>query len=119
MEIKGFTYESARKFFNPAGPNPKEDLCPDMRNCFVFSMMTNLKDLEEQDVYQRLSYVEFLEMICRVSMSYWDKRREKEMPREDRDKTAYPYSIEEMVDEVLQAVWNAKEKVSKGVKNWA
>ena len=54
-------------------------------------------------------------MICRVSMAYWDKRREDNMPREDRDKTEYPHTIEEMVDEVLSAIWAAKDKTKKTI----
>ena len=88
MEIKGFTFESARKFFNVLQDKKKkdEDLVLDLRYHFVYSKMTNLEDLVDTDEYLRLQYVEFMEMIVRVAHSYWAVRKENEEPNEDSSK---------------------------------
>ena len=38
--------------------------------CFVYSHQTNLEDLTKCELYEKLEFVEFLEFICRVAISY-------------------------------------------------
>ena len=63
--------------FAPLNPSENSQIVLNMRHCFVGSKMTNLKDLEENYKYFCLNWTEFLELICRVSMYYFDDYPEK------------------------------------------
>jgi len=58
--------------------------------------MTILKESDyiNQRKYFNINYVEFLDLICRVSISYWAELHEEE-----------ECSLEEKVDELLMIMW--------------
>mmetsp|Transcript_28843 Transcript_28843/g.43554 ORF Transcript_28843/g.43554 Transcript_28843/m.43554 type:complete len:123 (+) Transcript_28843:1829-2197(+) len=67
---KGFTLESATKFFlqfnyllNYGGLNSKK-----VEESFIFSMMTVLNENRSMKKYEYLKFIEFLEMLCRISL---------------------------------------------------
>lgn len=51
---KGFTFESAKRFFNVASDVPGQDLVPDLHTHYMYCQMTNLKDLENPKAYSHL-----------------------------------------------------------------
>ena len=71
---RGFTLDSARKFFNVASEEKGENLIAEMRQCFIHCKMTNLKDLENHKQYHVIVFVELLEMVARVAHIYWTVR---------------------------------------------
>lgn len=70
--------------------------------------MTNLKDNTNSQKYSSLVFVEMLEMICRVSHSYWNARQERKEPRTDIEVTPYPRDIAEEVEEVLKSLFEKR-----------
>jgi len=59
---------SAATLFNPV----VSKFVPIIKKLFIYSKMTNLKEKEEETLYFSLKYVEFLEMVCRVSLTFYE-----------------------------------------------
>lgn len=109
---RGFTFDSAKKLFNAISVDGL-DLCSDLRECFVYSQMTNLKDLEKPKKYSVLVFVEFLDMLARVALSHWSEREEEGQPRDEEGLSLFPETIEEKVEDILKRLWAHKNKNKK------
>ena len=68
--------------------------------------MTILKESDyiNQRKYFNINYVEFLDLICRISVCYWDEQHEGE-----------ECTLDEKVDEFLVIMWE-KRKTAKQPK---
>ena len=101
----GFSYESAQKLINSISATKTDpEFISDLRHCFVVSKMTNLEDLSHSEKYECLLYVEFLECLCRVSISYWDREIE-----EGRGQYSPPF-VEDKVYSILEMLWAHRKK---------
>ena len=76
-----------------------------------------LNDLEDTQKYLSLAWTEFLEFICRVSMSYYDENR-KELrlpPMEIEDKVLY--ILERLWEIKMKKIKKSKKAIQKGAKS--
>lgn len=89
---------------NPLSPVKGEPLIWTLREQFVYSKMTNLKDLQESAKYHYLAYVEFLEFICRVAKAFWEPIRAR------NSAAAPPVDIEDTVFGLLELMWARRMK---------
>jgi hypothetical protein len=81
----------------PLSQNPSDPLgSSSLFAPFVYSQMFNKKDLIDQDRYNSLREVEFLEFICRVALNYYA----------DKDYMSIP----EKVHGLMQLMWNHRQK---------
>mmetsp|Transcript_34104 Transcript_34104/g.52387 ORF Transcript_34104/g.52387 Transcript_34104/m.52387 type:complete len:92 (-) Transcript_34104:114-389(-) len=75
-----------------------------MRFHFAFSKMTNLLDLSECTKYFHLVYVEFLELICRFSLAYWEDPMHGE--------SQVPDQVSKKVECILCKLWEHHTRVT-------
>ena len=90
---QGFTVRSAREFFYPLRDTILDQLnIRTIEECFVASMMTVLNEKQHVAKYDFLHYVEFLEMICRVTQAGLDPEQ-------------YQEPIAHKVQMILEHIW--------------
>ena len=105
---KGFTINSAKALFATVSATPKapsEAYYLSLWRNFVCSKMTNLHDLREANRYHSLAYVEFLELLCRFSLSYW------RVKKEEAPLSYIPHDIEDKVYDVMEIMWEFRKKI--------
>uniref|UniRef100_A0A7S3IRZ2 Uncharacterized protein n=1 Tax=Strombidium inclinatum TaxID=197538 RepID=A0A7S3IRZ2_9SPIT len=94
------------KLLSPLSKTPKNPMEPcfqNMRFHFIFSKMTNLHDLSECGRYFQLLFVEFLELISRFSIAYWEDQ--------ESEGITPPESVGDKVQFLLEKLWAPKIKV--------
>ena len=67
--------------------------------------MTNLNDLKESEAYLHLKFVEFLDLLCRVSVQYHIEQEEAG-GHTDHD-------LEDQVHRVMEMLWQRRAKKAR------
>ena len=99
---------SATALFSPV----VSKFVPTIKKLFVYSKMTNLKEKEEETLYFSLRYVEFLEMVCRVSLTYYENMKilidSGEATGDDQEEI--PHDIEIKIFTFMEKLWAHRKK---------
>ena len=99
---------SAVSLFGPVASK----FVPTIKKLFIYSKMTNLKEKEEETLYFTLKYVEFLEMLCRVSLTYYENIKilidSGQTTGEDQDEI--PHDIEIKIFTFMEKLWAHRKK---------
>ena len=96
-----FSLESALVLLSPLSATPKnptEHCYQLLFKSFVFSKQTNYLDLKECHRYESLQFIEFLEFLCRFTITYFEDREER-----DTDIASRVYSL-------VEKLWTIQEK---------
>lgn len=87
--------------------DPNKKFINNLKLLFVYCQMTNLHDLKECRTYFSLKFVEFLDLLCRVSLQY------------HLDKAAagaeVPHDLEDKVFKVLEMLWHRRTKKERAM----
>lgn len=75
-----FTMASAENLFNGFGEDPKKPLVTNLRQTWVYSLMTNMYEEQDNPKYFSLKFVEFQDLLCRVALRYSVEREEEGRP---------------------------------------
>ncbi len=85
---------------------------PTIKKLFIYSKMTNLKEKEEETLYFSLKYVEFLEMVCRVSLTYYENMKilidSGEVTGQEQEEI--PHDIEDKIFSFMDKLWKHRKK---------
>ena len=87
--------------------DPNKKFVNNLKQLFVYCQMTNLHDLKECRAYFYLKFVEFLDLLCRVSLQH------------HHDKAAagaeVPHDLEDKVFKVLELLWQRRTKQERAM----
>ena len=84
------------------GLTDEDNFILDTRQCFVYSHQTNIDDLVESQRYLSLEWIEFLEFVCRVAVSYGQKQI--------KVNRFAPFDVDEQVHAFLELLWARRRK---------